>query len=473
MDMGTREPVCTVDPDALDALPPCGESTPPNSFSPTVEWEWWGDGEWRDSITTPMVANLTDDDNNGVIDLCDIPDILVMVHIGLTGTPERMYLLDGASGDVHWVSPLQFGFSAAPAIGDVDGDGEADIVAMTSSNQIVLLAASGEVKWSVPQPWFGSYHAAISLADLEGDGDVEIIVGNGVIDHLGQLVWNKLSEPINYYHTSTAADLDGDGELEVIIGRSAYRANGDVYYEHASLGAAHALVANFDSDPDPEILLTGQEGISMLEHTGAIITMNQTPTGDPAISNNWRRPAAAHDFNGNGLAEFAMSSSDNFAVYNGDLSIVWQASVDDQTGSAAGTAFDFLGDGVAEAIYGDETVFRIFDGGNGDVLLSVPRGSRTTTEYPVVADVDNDGSTEVVVVSESDQNETPTVQVIGEANGNWIPSRRIWNQHSYHVTNVREDGTIPSNEAKHWELLNTFRTQAQQEDGGPCEPPVR
>ena len=43
--------------------------------------------------------------------------------------------------------------------------------------------------------------------------------------------------------------------------------------------------------------------------------------------------------------------------------------------------------------------------------------------------------------------------------------------HSHHITNVREDGTIPQVEPKSWELLNTFRTQAQiAVGGGVCQP---
>ncbi|MGH9204078.1 MAG: PASTA domain-containing protein, partial [Vicinamibacterales bacterium] len=44
----------------------------------------------------------------------------------------------------------------------------------------------------------------------------------------------------------------------------------------------------------------------------------------------------------------------------------------------------------------------------------------------------------------------------------WKRTRRIWNQHSYHVTNVNEDATIPTNESAHWLIpgLNAFRTNA-------------
>ena len=58
----------------------------------------------------------------------------------------------------------------------------------------------------------------------------------------------------------------------------------------------------------------------------------------------------------------------------------------------------------------------------GPLTVLVPPASGTLVEYPVVADVDNDGSAE--------------------------PACRVWNQHAYLITNVREDGTIPQNMKK-------------------------
>jgi len=147
--------------------------------------------------------------------------------------------------------------------------------------------------------------------------------------------------------------------------------------------------------------------------------------------------------------------------------------VSDLSGIAGGTAFDFDGDGVAEAMYGDETHMYVFDG-QGVPLLSAPRGSQTGTEYPVVADIDNDGSAEILVVSNLTLDflpaETPTVQAIRDVDDRWIAARRIWNQHAYSVSNVEEDGTIPSAAGKSWLELNTFRTNAQIENGGICQP---
>jgi hypothetical protein len=143
------------------------------------------------------------------------------------------------------------------------------------------------------------------------------------------------------------------------------------------------------------------------------------------------------------------------------------------SGLATGTAFDFLGDGVADAIYADEHNAYVFEGLTGMTELTTPRSSGTLVEYPVVADVDNDGSAEIVIVSNWGWfGEVPgaTVTVIKDAQDRWIQARRIWNQHAYHVTNVREDGVIPKQMGKSWKLLNTFRTNSQIEGEGDCAP---
>ena len=226
-------------------------------------------------------------------------------------------------------------------------------------------------------------------------------------------------------------------------------------------------------DGAPEILLTNQNGATLLEPDGTVVWQDELPSGTPSVFEFiWLRPATVHDFDGDGAPEFAMSSMNTYFVAETDASLLWSAEVLDFSGIAAGTAFDFLGDGVAEAMYADESELFVFDGGDGTVLLDSPRKSATLSEYPVVADVDDDGSAEILWVSnEHEGGGQPTLQVMRDADDRWIQARRIWNQHTYHVTNVREDGTIPEFEPPNWESLNTFRTNAQIESGGVCKPP--
>ena len=54
-------------------------------------------------------------------------------------------------------------------------------------------------------------------------------------------------------------------------------------------------------------------------------------------------------------------------------------------------------------------------------------------------------------------------EVWEDLSNNWVRTRRIWNQHTYHVTNVTEDGQIPRHEAPNWldPGLNNFRQNVQ------------
>lgn len=466
---GGRVDLCKPTEDG-DGMAPCEMQAPPDSFEPVLQWAWAGDGAFNDSIVTPLVANLTDDNDDGEIDLCDTPDIVVVVNDGGCNAA-RIYVLDGETGGVHYMLPGPFARASTPAIGDIDGDGLPDIVVqggagVCGGTGLTAYEHDGTLKWQNDNLGLSGEHA-IALADIDNDGTVEILINNIIVDHQGQLV-RTLSDTAGvgfHWTTTTAADLDGDGDLEVILGRSAWHHDGQEYFFQASLGAGQPAVGDLDGDGLPEVLVVHSNGFSILEHDGTPKLTNLNPTGDA----DYRRPATIHDLDGDGLAEFALSSSNHYTSYSGNAMSNWSAPVADLSGLASGTAFDFLGDGVAEAIYGDESMLWVFDGQSGDVVMNAARGSITIVEYPVVADVDNDGSAEIVVVS-NHNDAHPTVQVFRDGEDRWIPTRRIWNQHTYHVTNVREDGTLPQFETPHWEQLNTFRTNAQVEGGSICTP---
>ncbi len=465
--------MCTVQDDG-DAVGDCRVQAPPDSFEPTEQWSFTPPGEPQGYVT-PLVANLTDDDGNGTIDLCDVPDVVLVagVSTGPPGAVGHVYVLDGATGSLHFQIPDAVAGNFTPALGDIDDDGLVEIVTLTPTGAFQVFEHDGTKKWELPTSWgMGDvgqpldYSAAAALADLDNDGDVEIVAGNKIVDHTGSSVIT-LAQLSGNWSATVPADLDGDGDLEVVLGASAFHHDGTLLWS-TGLNRGYPQVADLDDDGQPEVLLTNDQGLSLIEHTGAVTYSSLRPTGDPATFTGWLRPATIHDFDGDGRAEYAVSSANNYTVYEANASIVWSAPVQDFSGIAAGTAFDFLGDGVAEAMYTDEVALYVFDGG-GNVLLQVPRGSGTLSEYPVVVDVDDDGSSEILFVSNSGA--APTLQVIADVQDRWIQARRIWNQHAYHVTNVREDGTIPQFEPPSWEALNTFRTNAQIEGGGVCLPP--
>jgi hypothetical protein len=113
-------------------LPVCKLKAPPESFSPVLQWSV----ELGNGFGPPLVANLTDDNGDGEIDLCDIPDVVVMAGYEppnifegrLLPEGANLYVLDGATGREHFKAETKVDYRIIPAIGDIDGDGLPDIV---------------------------------------------------------------------------------------------------------------------------------------------------------------------------------------------------------------------------------------------------------------------------------------------------------------------------------------------------------
>jgi hypothetical protein len=477
--------------DEFDGIGSCEQQAPPDAFAPAIQWTWPGAGVDTDAFVTPLVANLTDDNADGRVDVCDRPDIVVIAAPPLPDNPAlgvtagHLYVLDGLGGQLHVAMAEPVSPMFTPALADLDGDGTVEIVAVRDETVIAgefagrLLAFSpdGTLQWSGERPFSAAGRGAIALADLDGDGDGEIMVAGQVADRIG----NELFQIADVHdEIPFAVDLDLDGDGEIVWGRVAHHHDGAQLYS-AAIRAGFAVVADFDGDDGPDVVVSNAGGLTMLARNGAIVgapeqrppPLDAVPEGD----DTWRRPAAVHDLDGNGVPELVMGVDTELAAFAWDpasrtFEVRWTADVADPGGAACATAFDFLGDGRAEAMLADETGLRVLAPGGMLLVPPIPRTSRTIQELPVVADVDRDGSAEIVVVSNTGYGGelAPTVQVLGDSLDRWVPARRIWNQHAYHVTNVEESGALPMRERPHYTRINTFRTNAQIEGGVVCVP---
>lgn len=147
----------------------------------------------------------------------------------------------------------------------------------------------------------------------------------------------------------------------------------------------------------------------------------------------------------------------------------WTRTTQDGSSRVTGSSvFDFNGDGAAEVIYNDECFFRLYRGIDGHVFFAQPSESRTRIEYPIVADVDNDGNAEIVFSTTNESNfcdrfgggtehrdeHNNGLETWGDAADLWVSARRVWNQHAYHVTNITEGAHIPLVEAPSWQKYN-------------------
>jgi hypothetical protein len=496
-------------------LPVCKLKAPPDSFDPVLQWS----AELGNGFGPPLVANLTDDNGDGVIDLCDTPDVIVVAGFEPPDiwegrwlpNPAHIHVLDGATGQEHFQCAQTVTPNIAPAVGDIDGDGLPEIVAMgwlldqfLNGQMLTGLVAFdhlGAVKWQVAFD-FANYRDqratfGVTIADIENDGAPDVIMSTAAFDGAtGALKWNAQDSSLSL--STVVTDLQGDGTLELITGLQAYDAAGTLIWDRMDLVQGNGLLAdiinligvypivvNMDDDDSPEIVLAAGPGIFVLEHDG---TTKLNAAGEPLFYRSTDQgldlgdfnPPTAHDFDGDGRVDIAVGASTGFTVLNRDMQPIFQYSMIDQ-GLTATTAFDFLGDGQAEAIYADKDKLLFFDVASQRLVMTWPHSGQM--DYPIVVDVDNDESAEVVVVSNGTidtstlfpvwvEKTAPTVQVLTDSMNRWIPTRRIWNMSNYHVTNVLEDGNIPAVEPPHYLRQNTFRTNVQLEAGGVCKPPT-
>lgn len=442
--------------EATDEAPvPIQESCVPEpvvgGWTPVIEWTNPAPGN---TYTTPAIGNLTDDNGDGVINSQDIPDVAIANTSGV------IWALSGDDGRVLW-SAGNFGSEpASPAIGDVNGDGQPDVVGAGGSGTGAFDGATGAVLWGGSQVPYGksAICGGVGLYDLEGDGSVEVVVGNLVLEGAtgAQRFLGVHGAGAGHSYAGAmgvAADVDQDGVLEVVTGNALYDPQGNViWYNGRSDG--FVAVGNFDGDDKGEIVVADQGTLRLQDHNGQVLWEL------PGITGQTIGPPTIADFDNDGQPEIGVAGNGVYQVVEGSGVPSWSRRVEDQSSGFTGSAvFDFEGDGSAEVVYADENSVWVFDGANGEPKLEETRhSSATCSEYPAIADVDGDGHAEIIYTSSNYSGTETGVTVIGDADDSWQSARPVWNQHAYSVTHVDADSLVVSNPDTNWLDANTFRS---------------
>jgi len=442
------------------------------AFTPTLKWSWTSSAVQPTALNVMMTPSVIDLNGDGV------PDVV----FGSTastggGYVEVGYLraLNGATGaELFTVTDTNYLISTTSSVatGDIDLDGRPEIIACDSSgSRLIAFEHDGTFKWRSPT-LEAIYWGAPAIADLNQDGFPEIIVGRQVLNNTGTLLWagtggraQGAAGPL-----SLVSDIDMDGHPEVVAGKTAYRANGTIAWQNVALPDGYNAVANFDADPQAEIVLVASGQVWLLEHD---FTVKWGPVALPGGGNGG--PPTVADFDSDGQPEIGVAGYGAYTVFETNGTVKWSVPTHDYSSSVTGSSvFDFEHDGAAEVIYRDEYKLHVYRGTDGLVLFETPMSSCTWYEYPLVADVDGDHKAELLAVANNNCGYGPQrgIFVYGDPGDTWVPTRPMWNEHTYHITNVNVDGTIPVIETANWTVLgfNNFRlNEFGVHEGVPCD----
>jgi len=164
--------------------------------------------------TSPAIADLDGDGNLEII-VISMDELYVFDRFGtvVSGFP---------------VTLENFAFHP-PVIGDIDNDGSPDIIAtVTEAKKIYVFEQDGTLKSGWPQEYYGYPPGyGIALGDITGDGNLELFLASvskvNAWDYQGNILpgWPVYLPDVYWLRGSAApvlGDVDGDGNVELVIG---------------------------------------------------------------------------------------------------------------------------------------------------------------------------------------------------------------------------------------------------------------
>jgi hypothetical protein len=282
------------------------------------------------------------------------------------------------------------------AIGDIDGDGKPDLTVSNYSSANVSVfrntSTSGTIdsnSFAAKTDFTSGVGPYVTLAELDGDGKIDL----AVVNHIGNTV-------SLYRSTSTSGTIDGStfaAKVDFATGTNPY----------------NLAIGDLDGDGKPDLVVpnSGSDNLSVYRNTstsGTIDGSSFTAKVDFAAGTDtyW---AAIADFDGDGKPDLAASNntSNNLSIFhnqNGFLAtftdIATTATVDD-AGSGSGAAFgDYNGDGdldlflvnsgSADRLYRNDGSNIFADQGGTTADAGAGRGA-------AFGDFDNDGDLDLYV----------------------------------------------------------------------------
>ena len=453
-------------------------------------------GVWSELWKAPYAAGMPAGPCNASTHRCPLGWAGPSIHdLDDDGVPEiiREGVVFSAAGQVLAMQPTGYASYSQglfPVLANLDDD-----AAVEFTNGAFIWQWVGGA-WVQESAFPGSQATApghVAVADFGAYGvgpasDAEIVVvrSNTVRIHAldGSLAMPSIAVPGNGGGAPTVADFDGDGLPEVGIAGRAYYTVYDIDCGTApratgqcALGicdatgascAAGGFIAWSRSTQDISSNVTGSsvfdfeaDGRSEVVYADECFSrVYDGETGEVVFSQyrsscTWYENPVVADVDGNFRADLIIPS--NKACSPGGVGIACQ------TLDANGVDPQFVGvrcqsnqaclTGTCDAGY-CRCVTTASCCGTADDAACIELGLKCA---PPPAGTAGTGNT----CRAPHPHGTSGIRVYSDLNDQWVRSRRIWNQHAYHVTHIGENGVVPSTSQweKNWEVanLNNFR----------------
>ena len=365
-----------------------------------------------------------------------------------------------------------------PAVADLNGDGNAEIIA----GRYILNANTGATLATLPMTGGGNNTAGNYpfpiVADMDKDGLPELIVGSDVYTfktgfpsnpNTPMTPWKRCPRYGNVATpgANVAVDIDQDGIIDLVFVTCVIDANPDID------GICNVTVWTPGKAPAPG-------PVSTVGEMGRFSFILPTGEGTKTVSYPFAGDIDGVVTNGKKYPEICINAAFRLYAfsYNGtSFSQKWKFAHNDGSASTALTLYDFNQDGIEELIYRDVSDLYILNDAGDTVTLAAPKiicGSATIVETPIVADVNGDGSADILVTgSPTGANaNTGNVMMFEGAASRWASCPNVWNQHLYSPLLVNRDLTIPS---RVWPvdtaLVLPDNSRKQYYNGGPMQAP--
>ncbi|HEU4365059.1 MAG TPA: FG-GAP-like repeat-containing protein, partial [Candidatus Krumholzibacteria bacterium] len=319
-------------------------------------------------------------------------------------------------------------FIGPAALVDIDASPGLEIVAAAyTSREVFIFKGDGTVLPGWPQPTVDLVRGSVAVGDVDGDGDWEVVAvdqdaylyvwhadGSELMDGDANPatsgVFKRLPDTNQWqYQAPALADLDNDGRDEIIIATQDKKVY--VFNEDGSdltgwprtlpnFAGGGVVVGDIDDDGDLELVVT-------VRGTGETYALHHDNT---VMWTRWLQhnlffnpcPALA-DITGDGKLEVLIPSSNGrlYAVqYNGADAPGWPVTYSTKTYSESSPIIaDVTGDGVVDVLLGHEE--KLINGWSalGEPLDGFPLVVKDALRgAPAVVDLDINGDVEIVAV---------------------------------------------------------------------------